>query len=58
MCTSMGPDSRVMVAPIPSPARKVSSRPRRLVPRMIWVAFLARANSSSVRATSSPTTWW
>ena len=53
----MWPESRVTRAPIPSPARNDSQRPLLLAPTTIWVAFSARAKSSSATATSSPTTW-
>ena len=57
MCTSIGPDSFVVVTPIPG-VSSWASRPRRDAPSTSWVAFWARAKSSSARGTSSPTIWW
>lgn len=56
--TSMSPDSSVTVSPVPGPVRNRSRRPRRLVPSTSWVAFSARANSTSAVAMPSPTTEW
>ncbi len=58
MCTSMSPDSRITVAPMPGPVSAAASRPRRLTPITSCVAFTDRAKSTSARGTSSPTTWW
>ena len=58
MCTSMSPDSRMTVAPMPGPVNAAASRDRRLTPMTSCVAFTARAKSTSARGTSSPTTWW
>ncbi len=58
MWTSMSPDSRIVLAPMPGPVNAVPNRDRRLPPSTSWVAFSARANSSSALLTSSPTTWW
>ena len=54
----MSPESRMVVAPMPGPVTSAASRERRLPPSTSWVAFSARANSSSASGTSSPTTWW
>ena len=57
-CTSIDPDSRVMVMPVPGPVRAATIGWRRLAPRTIWVALLARAKSSRAVGMSSPTTGW
>ena len=41
MCTSMSPDSRITVAPIPGPVTAAARRPRRLTPITSCVACLA-----------------
>ncbi len=57
MWTSIDPDSFVVVTPIPG-LSTWAKRPRRLAPSTSWVAFSARAKSSSAAGTSSPMTWW
>ncbi len=57
MCTSMSPESRIVLEPIPGPVISDDSRDRREPPRTNWVAFSARANVSSAAGMSSPTTW-
>ena len=56
-CTSMAPDSAVVVTPTPA-EKSWATRPRLEAPSTIWVALTARAKSSSARGTSAPTTWW
>nr|RZI37259.1 hypothetical protein BJQ95_00366 [Cryobacterium sp. SO1] len=46
-----------MVLPMPGPDSAAETRLRRLTPITSWVAFAARANSTSARGMSSPTTW-
>ena len=58
MCTSMSPDSRMTVAPMPGPVNAAARRDRRLTPMTSCVASAALAKSTSARGTSSPTTWW
>ena len=53
----MVPDSAVVRAPIPGSNAR-AHRERREVPSTNWVAFTARAKSSSAAGTSSPTTVW
>ena len=55
--TSMLPDSAVVRTPIPGSNAR-AHRERREVPSTNWVAFAARAKSSSAAGTSSPTTVW
>ena len=54
----MSPDSRMVAVPMPGPLSRAETLERRLAPSTSWVAFSARANSSSASATSSPMTWW
>ena len=42
----------------PGPVSRALSQLRRLTPSTSWVAFSARAKSSSAAGTFSPTTWW
>ena len=58
MCTSMSPDSRMTVAPMPGPVKAAARRERRLTPSTSCVASDALAKSTSAFGMSSPTTWW
>jgi hypothetical protein len=57
MCTSIAPDSAVVVTPTPR-EKSWANLPRREAPSTSWVALTPRAKSSSACGMSSPTTWW
>ena len=54
----MCPARRASLVGMLFPDSRLRTRPRRLAPSTIWVAFWARANRSSVSGTSSPGTSW
>jgi 3-phenylpropionate/cinnamic acid dioxygenase small subunit len=55
--TSIGPDRRTARL-ITEPRTSSAQRDRWLAPRMSWVAFSARANSTSAPPTSPPAISW
>ena len=57
MCTSMSPEPRMVLDPMPGPVSRAVSQDRRLAPSTSWVAFSARAKVSRASGMSSPTTW-
>ena len=58
MWTSIAPEPRIVLAPMPGPVSRASSQDRRLAPSTSWVAFSALAKVSSASEMFSPTTWW
>ena len=58
MCTSMSPEPRMVLDPMPGPVSMAVSQDRRLAPSTSWVAFSARAKASRASGMLSPTTWW
>ena len=55
-CTSIDPDSAVVVTPTPG-ENSWAQRPRRLAPSTSWVALTPRAKASRASGMSVPTTW-